>query len=146
MFGEIYNYLYPLYDYCRYLVWEKTNPTPSIRKKTWRQSTELIIHAHNKDDYNFIDQNYNRNVLKENTCSHETLPHPTQKPIKLIKKVVEIISNKDDLILDPFAGSGTTAIACHDLKRNFICIEKEPEYHAIATKRYNEAKAQLTLF
>ena len=72
--------------------------------------------------------------------------HPTQKPDLLFKMILEKWSEEGQIILDPFAGSGTTAIACHDLKRNFICIEKEPEYHAIATKRYNEAKAQMTLF
>ena len=72
--------------------------------------------------------------------------HPTQKPLALFKWILDKYSEEGQTILDPFAGSGTTAIACHDLKRNFICIEKEPEYHKIATKRYNEAKAQMTLF
>ena len=72
--------------------------------------------------------------------------HPTQKPVSLWKYLLQTYSKEGDTILDPFAGSGTTAIACHDLKRNFICIEKEPEYHAIATDRYNTHKAQLTLF
>ena len=77
--------------------------------------------------------------------SGESNLHPTQKPEKLFKKILLDYSKEGQTILDPFAGSGTTAIACHDLKRNFICIEKEPEYHRIATDRYNTHKAQLTL-
>jgi len=72
--------------------------------------------------------------------------HPTQKPVELMKWCLDNYSKEGQTILDPFAGSGTTAIACHDLKRNFICIEKEPEYHRIATDRYNTHKAQLNLF
>ena len=72
--------------------------------------------------------------------------HPTQKPISIIKRIISASSNKNDLILDPFAGSGTTAIACHDLDRKFICIEKEPKYHEIATQRYNQHIAQQRLF
>ena len=72
--------------------------------------------------------------------------HPTQKPTELFKQIVADYSKEGMTILDPFAGSGTTAIACHDLKRNFICIEKEPEYVEISQKRLAEAKMQLSLF
>ena len=78
--------------------------------------------------------------------SKEKIDHPCPRRLEHIKFVVNQWSNPEDTILDPFAGSGTTAIACHDLKRNFICIEKESEYHRAALKRYEEAKAQLTLF
>ena len=70
--------------------------------------------------------------------------HPTQKPLSLIKKL--IYSNKGDLILDPFSGSGTTAIACHQLKRRFICFEKEPKYVELSQKRLEQERAQMTLF
>ena len=77
---------------------------------------------------------------------NEKIIHPTQKPVKLFKWILDKYSEEGQAICDPFCGSGTTAIACHDLKRNFICIEKEPEYHRIATDRYNTHKAQLTIF
>ena len=68
--------------------------------------------------------------------------HPTQKPLKLINRLVRASSNEGDKVLDPFAGSGTTAIACYNLNRQFICIEKNKEYYELSLKRlegiYNE--------
>ena len=70
--------------------------------------------------------------------------HPTQKPVELFKQLIKC--NKGQTILDPFSGSGTTAIACHDLKRDFICIEKEPKYVELSRQRLEDARAQLQLF
>jgi len=96
-----------------------------------------------KDSKLFDDLRFPSSIQKFN---RERGLHPTQKPVLLWKYLLQTYSKEGDTILDPFAGSGTTAIACHDLKRNFICIEKEPEYHRIAIDRYNTHKAQLTLF
>ena len=54
--------------------------------------------------------------------------HPTQKPLKLFQWCLSKFSKEGQLILDCFSGSGTTAIACHNLNRNFICIEKDYDY------------------
>ena len=61
--------------------------------------------------------------------------HKSQKPIKLIKKLVEEHTKKGDTVLDPFLGSGTTAVACKELGRNYIGIEISPEYCKIAENR-----------
>ncbi len=61
--------------------------------------------------------------------------HPTVKPIKLMEYLIKLVSRKGATILDPFLGSGTTAIACLKLNRKFIGIEKEPEYAKIAQAR-----------
>lgn len=61
--------------------------------------------------------------------------HPTQKPLQLIEYLVEKFAKEGDIILDPFAGSGTTAIAAKQLKRNYICIEKEEKYVNICHER-----------
>lgn len=61
--------------------------------------------------------------------------HPTQKPIKLIERLISLGSNRDDIILDCFAGSGTTGLACKSLKRSCIMIEKEPKYIDIIRRR-----------
>ena len=63
--------------------------------------------------------------------------HPTQKPVALFEYLIKTYTNKGDLVLDNCAGSGTTAIACKNLKRNFILIEKEMKYVEIARKRIN---------
>jgi site-specific DNA-methyltransferase (adenine-specific) len=62
-------------------------------------------------------------------------PHPTQKPIQLLRYIVEQYTKEGETVLDPFVGSGTTAVACKQLKRNFIAIEKNEEYAAIAKER-----------
>ena len=72
--------------------------------------------------------------------------HPTQKPLKLFEMILRDYSNENDLILDCFSGSGTTAIACHNLKRRFICIEKDYDYWKASVERLENAQAQLKLF
>lgn len=71
--------------------------------------------------------------------------HPTVKPIKLIKYLIKLTSmpNKNQIYLDPFAGSGTTGVACKELGRNFIGIEIEPKYFEIAQRRINQATENL---
>lgn len=71
--------------------------------------------------------------------------HPTQKPVALMKWVLENYTSESDTILDPFMGSGTTGVACVQTGRNFIGIEIDPTYFAIAEKRIKEAQQQLRL-
>ena len=72
--------------------------------------------------------------------------HPTQKPVDLFGVLVQKGSQENDLVLDCFSGSGTTAIACHKLKRRFICIEKDPEYWKASCKRLEDEQRQGNLF
>lgn len=65
----------------------------------------------------------------------ENTPHPTQKPEKLIAKLILANSNKGDFVFDPFLGSGTTAVVAKKLERNYLGIELEPEYCAYTQKR-----------
>ena len=61
--------------------------------------------------------------------------HPTQKPVALFEYLIKTYTNKGDLVLDNCAGSGTTGVACSNLNRNFILIEKESEYIKICEER-----------
>jgi len=61
--------------------------------------------------------------------------HPTQKPVALFEYLINTYTNEGDLVLDNCAGSGTTGVACKNLNRNYILIEKEPEYIKIINKR-----------
>lgn len=70
--------------------------------------------------------------------SKERVSHPTQKPIQLMERIITIFSNENDLILDCFAGSGSTGVAAKNLNRNFILIEKDENYHKIITDRIEE--------
>ena len=72
--------------------------------------------------------------------------HPTQKPLQLFKWCIGKFSKENDLILDCFSGSGTTAVACHNLKRRFICIEKDYDYWKASIERLENAQAQMRLF
>ena len=76
----------------------------------------------------------------------ESKIHPTQKPLALISYLMERSTRQGDLVLDCFSGSGTTAVACHNLKRRFICIEKDPEYWKSSCERLEQAQRQQTLF
>jgi site-specific DNA-methyltransferase (adenine-specific) len=70
----------------------------------------------------------------------ENTDHPTQKPEKLLAKIILASTNKDDLILDPFAGSGTTAVAAKKLGRKFVAIESDENYCLLAQKRLELAE------
>lgn len=72
--------------------------------------------------------------------------HPTQKPLQLFKKCIAEYSKEGDLIADFFSGSGTTAVACWELKRKFICVEKDFDYWKESCKRLEEHQRQMTLF
>jgi site-specific DNA-methyltransferase (adenine-specific) len=70
----------------------------------------------------------------------EKTEHTTQKPISLMEHLVKIHTNENDLVLDPFMGSGTTGVACKNLNRNFIGIELDKEYFNIAKERIYDTK------
>lgn len=71
--------------------------------------------------------------------------HETQKPLPLMLELVELFTDPDDLVLDPFAGSGTTGVACLRLGRRFIGIEKDAKYAAIAQERLAAEVSGLSL-
>lgn len=66
---------------------------------------------------------------------HDWKPHPTQKPVKLLRYLLEQYTDEGDTVFDPFVGSGTTAVAAQQMKRHFIACEINPEYAQIATSR-----------
>jgi DNA modification methylase len=121
------------------IIWHKTNPTPNFRKRSYISSIEAIGFAvKNKGEFtfNFKTQKEMHNFLESGICQgKERTKHPTQKPLWIVKHFIEVSSNKGDIILDCFAGSGTTAIACLKTNRKFIGIEKESDYVKIAEAR-----------
>jgi len=84
-------------------------------------------------------QYFSRDIPKGGTL------HPTQKPVALFEYLIKTYTNEGDIILDNCAGSFTTAIASENLKRNWICIEKEEEYCAIGEKRIKENRERLRI-
>jgi len=119
-------------------VWLKSNPCPSFRKVNYLSATEFIWIGSKGECKlkNFLQQKEMFNyMITPNKSSYGETKHPTEKPIKLIEKFIKTGSNEGEIILDPFIGSGTTAIACLKTGRKFIGIEKEPEYVEIAKAR-----------
>jgi len=128
----------------RILVLKKTNPMPVNRDRLFTNSFEFALWAV-KGKWVFNRQNSYETGFFE--CKNNgSTNHPTEKQVKIIKELLIILSNAGQTILDPFSGSGTMAIACHDLKRNFVCIEKNLQYYKDAKMRYNSHIAQLSLF
>lgn len=66
--------------------------------------------------------------------------HPTQKPVGILKPLIEAFSRPDDLILDPFCGSGSTLVAASELGRRYIGIELDPDHHGTAERRLSDGK------
>jgi DNA modification methylase len=114
-----------------WLVWDKKNamPTYSDCELVW---SNLKQNSVKKYEYLWSG------MLQQDMKNKEEHYHPTQKPAGLIKKILIDYSEENNLILDCFSGSGTTAVACEDLKRRWICIEKEEKYCEITAQRiYN---------
>jgi len=78
---------------------------------------------------------YRDDIVEQRIVRGNNRIHPTQKPIEVIKYFIENSTDEDDLILDPFMGSGTTAVACEQLGRRFIGFEINPDYCKIAEQR-----------
>ena len=89
---------------------------------------------------------YATNILRVPSLkgsSKEKVGHPSQKPIKLIEMLVLSATREGDSVLDPFLGSGTTALVCQNLNRKFAGIEIEPKYIEIAQNRLQQTQANL---
>lgn len=145
------------------IIWQKTNASPNLACRCFTHSTETVIwarkqltptrkgvHTFNyelmkeenggkqmKDVWEFADPEPEFYVSSVTPKSEKTEgKHPTQKPLGLLRRIIEASTNEGDLILDPFNGSGTTGIAAHELKRKYIGIEQEEEYLALTVRRY----------
>ena len=86
------------------------------------------------------------NVLKMQHIQHDSETHPHQKGLYLIEKIIRHSSKEGDLVLDCFSGSGTTAIACNRLNRDFVAIEVDKKVHEQSLERYKNETMQRRLF
>lgn len=119
--------------------WNKTNPTP-LTNGNYLPDTEYMVHAFKTHIWQGKKRWIVGNVEKSG------FDHPTVKPQYVMADAVLCASNRGDKVLDCFMGSGSTGVACADLGRNFIGIEREPKYFDIACKRIEQAYAQQRLF
>lgn len=118
------------------LVWIKANPATSPRPG-YVQATEFIMWLQREGaPATWNADGYTLNTLRYPVCSgNERSEHPTQKPEKLLEELIERHTNKGDLILDPYMGSGTTLVAAKRLGRRAIGIELDSKYCDIAARR-----------
>ena len=84
-------------------------------------------------------------MIQQNMKNKEKRIHPTQKPVDLFGMILRDYSKEGDKIFDPFSGSGTTAIACHRGKRQFLCVEKDEVYFQKSVERLEEERKQMIL-
>ena len=128
------------------LVWEK--PLSIINKNRFSQNLEYIVRIY---DYGTAlrrltnNDLYNR-VKKSEPVNGTDKIHPTEKPVSIVREFVLLNTDEGQTILDPFMGSGTTAIACIKERRHFIGFELSKEYFDKAVRRIKAEQAQLTLF
>ncbi len=124
-------------------IWHKTNPMPRNMKIQFVNSTECWIY--------FINEGTSGTFHNEGKVQHDFMEssvcplsekkegkHPTQKPLSIMKYLIETLSNPDDVILDPFMGSGATCVAAAMTGRRYIGIELCEEYFNIASARISK--------
>lgn len=138
--GRWYNCLDHKFDTTNFMIWHKTNPAPKIFKAGFLNSCEMIFTCWNKKHtWNFISQAEMHNFIESPICMRpERLSnpkHPAQKPVSILKKMIKIASNKDDIIFDPFMGVGSMGVAALELDRRFIGVECEENYFIAAKQR-----------
>ena len=117
---------------------EKKNPMPRNRDRRYITDFELAVwyvKPGGKWTFNRQESTYQRPKFVH---SIDKGLHPTQKSLSLMEEIVRIHTNEGDTVLDPFMGSGTTGVACKNLNRKFVGIEKDADYFAIATERIQE--------
>lgn len=135
------------FDTFQFMVWHKTNPVPNFRKSSFLNSCELIVACWNKGHtWNFTTQSDMHNHIESRICmGSERIKdaqgknlHPTQKPVAILKKIINIASNKGDTVLDCFNGVGSTGVAALTLGRKYIGIEIDKTYIDATYVRLNK--------
>jgi len=151
------------------ITWQKTNAMPNLTRRVLTHSTEFIIWAVKGKNWVFnyeILKELNPEKTKDGKSKQmrdvwqiplcqgkERLKdengralHPTQKPEELLKRIILGFSNEGDIVLDPFAGSGTTPYIAKKYNRSYIAIEKEEKYYKVILKRLNNINNSLFNF
>lgn len=132
----------------RCLVLNKSNPAPFNRDRMFVNDVEFAIWGVYNSKSKPTKWTFNRKNKVEKCCMDTTVQssklHPTMKDIKIIKHLVEVLSNENDIVLDCFMGSGTTGVACVNTNRNFIGIELDENYYNIAKERIEITKSCLS--
>ena len=103
----------------------------------YKNQTGKLFYKHSSNETNFTNV-WSFAPHNLSTYNKGDKDHPTQKPIPLMERLIELLSDKDFIILDPFSGSGSTGIACKNLNRRYILVEKELEYFHLSQQRLGQ--------
>lgn len=116
------------------LVWKKNNCTPN---RWYMKNCEFILFLHKGKSFPINNLGDNQLYECQNINGKDKL-HPTQKPLEYTERLILNSSKKGDMVFDPFMGSGTTAVAAINTKRNYIGFELDTTYCDIANKRIQD--------
>ena len=119
----------------RFIEWIKTNPVPLNSKRSYLTNCREVALVGAKGNKPTFHSKYDNGVYRFPICHGKNRFHPTQKPVELLEELIEKHSDEGDLILDCFAGSGSTAVAAYNLNRNFTGCELDKEYFDKAMDR-----------
>ena len=132
------------------LIWLKSNPMPRNRDRRYVSNIEMFswfVKKGGKWTFHRQNDNYDGCVLQYPSESGGGFKryHPCQKNYKMFEDIIKRHSDENDIIFDPFMGSGTTGVACVNTNRNFIGVELDSNYFDIASRRIEEAQEALEI-
>lgn len=146
------------WDILNHVTWEKPNPPPNVGCRCFTHSTEGVIwarpnhanpmlHTFNYDEAKALNEGKQlKDVwrgMAPGAAEKEHGKHPTQKPLWLYERIVELTTQPGDIVLDPFMGSGTTGVAAARLGRYFIGAERDDAHFALAMRRLGEVQPEV---
>ena len=124
--------------------WQKTNPVPVNSSLNYLSNAIEYFFTFVKGKNPTFNSKYDFGIYKFPICHGlERTKHPTQKPISLIKELIEKHSKPNDIVLDTFAGSGTTAHAAIITNRKYIIVERDKNYYEIIKKRIDNISTKI---
>ena len=144
---EYLNYFVQKKASYEFILWLKPDAMP-LHNCKYNSDKEYCLYFR-KEAYCQPKDNYSAAtyyIRNKNSQDKADLGHPTPKPVDITKILIENSTHEGDLVFDPFLGSGTTAIACHQLKRKYLGIEKNKTFYEIAVNRMEYEKKILELF
>ncbi len=133
--------------YKRACVWVKPDGAPQFNGQCPAMGAEMFVTAWCGRGHSRWNGGGRRNVFTH-LCQPPSRHggHPTEKPVSLMSEIVQLFTEPDDCVLDPFMGSGSTGVACVRLGRRFIGVESDPKYFAMACRRIEDAVRQADFF
>lgn len=124
------------------IIWHKTNPPPTCHNK-YLSDKEYCLYFRKGGYCQPTSYETAKTVFHQpiNVLDKKAYNHPTIKPLNIVKTLIANSSKPGEIVLDPFLGSGTTAVACMELERKYIGYEINKEYYEIAQRRIQDANA-----